>query len=140
MVCPAPHRPDPRRARRGHLLLGRRRQALRRFLQPTDEPEHRLPASEGRGGDSGTSRPAVLRPPPGGPPPVEPGTPGVVHAFDPYCYRCVFGYTPDICHRECITHIEQMIQYEGPETVAAVILEGVTGSTGILVPPDDHWP
>ena len=73
-------------------------------------------------------------------PPVEPGIPGVVHAFDPHCYRCVFGYTPDICHRECITHIEQMIQYEGPETIAALIMEGVTGSNGILVPPDDYWP
>jgi taurine--2-oxoglutarate transaminase len=73
-------------------------------------------------------------------PPVEPGIPGVVHVFDPYCYRCVFGYTPDICHRECITHIEQVIQYEGPETVAALIMEGVTGSNGILVPPDDYWP
>lgn len=73
-------------------------------------------------------------------PPVEPGIPGVVHTFDPYCYRCVFGYTPEICHRECITHIEQMIQYEGPETVAALIMEGVTGSNGILVPPDDYWP
>ena len=73
-------------------------------------------------------------------PPVEPGIPGVVHAFDPYCYRCVFGYTPETCHRECITHIEKMIQYEGPETVAAVFLEGVTGSNGILVPPDDYWP
>ncbi len=73
-------------------------------------------------------------------PPVEPGIPGVVHCFDPYCYRCVFGYTPQTCHRECITHIEQMIQYEGPETVAALIMEGVTGSNGILVPPDDYWP
>jgi taurine--2-oxoglutarate transaminase len=73
-------------------------------------------------------------------PPVEPGIPGVVHVFDPYCYRCVFGYTPDICHRECITHIEHVIQYEGPETVAALIMEGVTGSNGILVPPDDYWP
>ncbi len=73
-------------------------------------------------------------------PPVEPGIPGVVHCFDPYCYRCVFGYTPQICHRECITHIEQMIQYEGPDTVAALIMEGVTGSNGILVPPDDYWP
>ena len=73
-------------------------------------------------------------------PPVEPGIPGVVHCFDPYCYRCVFGYTPETCHRECITHIEQMIQYEGPETVAALIMEGVTGSNGILVPPDDYWP
>jgi len=73
-------------------------------------------------------------------PPVEPGIPGVVHTFDPYCYRCIFGYTPDICHRECITHIEKMIQYEGPDTIAAVIMEGVTGSNGILVPPDDYWP
>lgn len=73
-------------------------------------------------------------------PPVEPGIPGVVHTFDPYCYRCVFGYTPETCHRECITHIEQMILYEGPETVAALIMEGVTGSNGILVPPDDYWP
>ncbi len=73
-------------------------------------------------------------------PPVEPGIPGVIHAFDPYCYRCTFGYTPDVCHRECITHIEQIIQFEDPHTVAAVILEGVTGSNGILVPPDDYWP
>ena len=73
-------------------------------------------------------------------PPVEPGIPGVIHCFDPYCYRCVFGYTPDICHRECITHIEQMIQYENPDTVAALIMEGLTGSNGILVPPDDYWP
>lgn len=73
-------------------------------------------------------------------PPVEPGIPGVVHVFDPHCYRCVFGYTPDICHRECITHIEKVIQYEGPETIAALFMEGVTGSNGILVPPDDYWP
>lgn len=73
-------------------------------------------------------------------PPVEPGIPGVLHAFDPYCYRCVFGHTPQTCHRECVTHIERMIQYENPDTVAALIMEGVTGSNGILVPPDDYWP
>lgn len=73
-------------------------------------------------------------------PPVEPGIPGVIHTFDPYCYRCVFGQKPETCHRECITHIEQMIQYENPDTVAALIMEGVTGSNGILVPPDDYWP
>jgi taurine--2-oxoglutarate transaminase len=73
-------------------------------------------------------------------PPVEPGIPGVVHVFDPYCYRCEFGYTRETCHRECITHIEKIIQYEGPTTVAALIMEGVTGSNGILVPPDDYWP
>jgi len=73
-------------------------------------------------------------------PPVEPGIPGVVHVFDPYCYRCVFGHTRDTCHRECISHIEEVIQCEGPETVAALLMEGVTGSNGILVPPDDYWP
>ncbi len=73
-------------------------------------------------------------------PPVEPGIPGVVHVFDPYCYRCTFGHTPQTCHKECITHIEDVIQYEGPQTVAALFMEGVTGSNGILVPPDDYWP
>jgi taurine--2-oxoglutarate transaminase len=73
-------------------------------------------------------------------PPVEPGIPGVVRVFDPYCYRCSFGKTPDSCRRECITHIEEVIQYEGPETVAALFMEGVTGSNGLLVPPDDYWP
>lgn len=66
--------------------------------------------------------------------------PGVVHVFDPYCYRCPFGWTPDTCHRECITHIEDVIGFEGPDQVAALFMEGVTGTNGILVPPDDYWP
>lgn len=72
--------------------------------------------------------------------PVEPGIPGVVHVFDPYCYRCPFGHTRETCHRECVTHIERVIEYEGPKGIAALLMEGVTGSNGILVPPDDYWP
>ena len=72
--------------------------------------------------------------------PVEPGIPGVVHVFDPYCYRCPFGHTRETCHRECVTHIEKVIEYEGPKGIAALLMEGVTGSNGILVPPDDYWP
>jgi taurine--2-oxoglutarate transaminase len=64
----------------------------------------------------------------------------VIHVFDPYCYRCVFGYTRETCHRECITHIEEIIKFENPDTVAALLMEGVTGSNGIIVPPDDYWP
>jgi taurine--2-oxoglutarate transaminase len=71
---------------------------------------------------------------------VEPGIPGVVHVFDPYCYRCLFGHTKETCRRECITHIEETIRLENPDTVAALVLESVTGSNGILVPPDDYWP
>ncbi|MGQ9567331.1 MAG: aminotransferase class III-fold pyridoxal phosphate-dependent enzyme [Anaerolineae bacterium] len=72
--------------------------------------------------------------------PVEPAMPGVIHVLDPYCYRCPFGWTRETCHRECITHVEEVIRLEGPETIAAVLFEGVTGSNGILVPPDDYWP
>jgi len=71
---------------------------------------------------------------------VEPTMPGVVHVFDPYCYRCTFGWTRDTCHRECITHIEEVIRAEGPDHIAAIFLEGITGTNGILVPPDDYWP
>jgi taurine--2-oxoglutarate transaminase len=70
----------------------------------------------------------------------EPTMPGVVHVFDPYCYRCHFGWTPDKCHRECITHIEDVIRFEGQDNIAAIFMEGVTGTNGLLVPPDDYWP
>jgi taurine--2-oxoglutarate transaminase len=72
--------------------------------------------------------------------PVEPLIPGVVHVMDPYCYRCPFGWTLETCHRECITHVEQVVRLEGPENVAAIFLEGVTGTSGIIIPPDDYWP
>ena len=72
--------------------------------------------------------------------PVEPGVPGTVRVFDPYCYRCPFGKTVDTCKRECVTHIEEIIQMEGPHTIAAIMTEGITGSNGLLVPPDDYYP
>ncbi len=72
--------------------------------------------------------------------PVEPGVPGIVRVFDPYCYRCPFGKTPDSCRRECVSHIEEIIQMEGPHTIAGMLVEGITGSNGLLVPPDDYYP
>jgi taurine--2-oxoglutarate transaminase len=72
--------------------------------------------------------------------PVEPGVPGIVRVFDPYCYRCPFGQKVETCHRECVSHIEEIIQMEGPTTIAAVLVEGITGSNGLLVPPDDYYP
>ncbi len=72
--------------------------------------------------------------------PVEPAMPGVVHFLDPYCYRCPFGWTKDTCHRECISHVEEVINYEGANQIAAIFMEGVTGSNGLIVPPDDYWP
>jgi taurine--2-oxoglutarate transaminase len=72
--------------------------------------------------------------------PVEPAMPGVVHFLDPFCYRCSFGWGRETCHRECIKHVDEVIQYEGADKVAAIIMEGVTGSNGLIVPPDDYWP
>lgn len=72
--------------------------------------------------------------------PAEPAISGVVHFLDPYCYRCPFGWTKDTCHRECISHVEEVIQHEGPDQIAAIILEGVTGTNGLIIPPDEYWP
>jgi taurine--2-oxoglutarate transaminase len=69
---------------------------------------------------------------------AEPGVPGVVRMLDPYTYRCPAGH-PDPCP-VCSggPHLEELLQYEGPETVAAVILETVTGTNGVIVPPDGY--
>lgn len=71
---------------------------------------------------------------------VEPAMPGAVHFLDPFCYRCPFGQKPESCKRECISHLEEVIRYEGPDKIAAVIMEGVVGSNGLIIPPDDYWP
>jgi taurine---2-oxoglutarate transaminase len=70
--------------------------------------------------------------------PAEPGIPGVVRMFDPYTYRCPAGH-PDPCP-VCTgaPHLEELLQYEGADTVAAVILETVTGTNGVIVPPDGY--
>ena len=71
---------------------------------------------------------------------VEPVMPGGVHFLDPFCYRCPFGQKIESCKRECISHLEEVIRYEGPDKIAAVIMEGVVGSNGLIIPPDDYWP
>src|SRR5438309_3502205 len=69
---------------------------------------------------------------------AEPGIPGAVRMFDPYTYRCPAGH-PDPCP-VCTgaPHLEEILQYEGASTVAAVILETVTGTNGVIVPPDGY--
>jgi 4-aminobutyrate aminotransferase-like enzyme len=71
--------------------------------------------------------------------------PGVVHFLDPYRYRSTFHRTnPDISEADfCLdylNHIEEIIQYEGPETIAAILLESVTGTNGVIIPPQDYLP
>jgi taurine---2-oxoglutarate transaminase len=70
--------------------------------------------------------------------PNEPGMPGVVRMFDPYTYRCPAGH-PDPCP-VCTgaPHLEEILQYEGAQTVAAVFMETVTGTNGVIPPPDGY--
>lgn len=70
--------------------------------------------------------------------PVEPGIPGVVRAMDCYCYRCPFNLKYPSCDFQCANHIDEIIQLEGAEYTAAVLVEPVVGSNGILVPPDGY--
>jgi taurine--2-oxoglutarate transaminase len=69
--------------------------------------------------------------------------PGVVHFLDPYRYRSAFHRTnPDIPEAEFaqdyLNHLEEIITYEGPETIAAILMESVTGTNGIIIPPEGY--
>ncbi|HUG34593.1 MAG TPA: aminotransferase class III-fold pyridoxal phosphate-dependent enzyme [Anaerolineales bacterium] len=68
---------------------------------------------------------------------------GVVHFLDPYRYRSTFHRTtPDIPESEFtqdyLNHLEEIIHYEGPQTIAAILIEPVTGTNGIIIPPDGY--
>jgi taurine--2-oxoglutarate transaminase len=69
--------------------------------------------------------------------------PGVVHFLDPYRYRSTFHRTnPDIPEedfaQDYLNHLEEIITYEGPDTIAAILLETVTGTNGIIIPPPGY--
>ncbi|WCT09865.1 aminotransferase class III-fold pyridoxal phosphate-dependent enzyme [Mucilaginibacter jinjuensis] len=64
--------------------------------------------------------------------------PNIVHVEDPYCYRCPWGKEISSCNRECVSHIERVIEFEGPENVAAILMEGESGSSGCIKYPPDY--
>jgi len=64
--------------------------------------------------------------------------PNIVHVEDPYCYRCPWGKEITSCSRECVSHIERVIEFEGPENVAAILMEGESGSSGCIKYPPDY--
>ena len=65
---------------------------------------------------------------------AEPGMPGVVHVMDPW-HGVQRGWQ-DV--GSALADLEEVIQFEGPQTIAAFILEPVTGTNGVLVPPDGY--
>ena len=71
----------------------------------------------------------------------EPIYPGMVHAPQPNPYRSSRGgETPSECAVRCAEAVEQLIEFHGPQTVAAVIAEPVAIPQGAVVPGDEYWP
>lgn len=57
-----------------------------------------------------------------------------------YCFRCELGLTRPECGISCVDAIEQAIEREGADTIAAIIAEPVMGTGGVIPPPDDYFP
>ncbi len=69
----------------------------------------------------------------------EPGVPGIVRYWGPYPYRSAFHATSEAEESErALEHLRQTIVVEGPHAIAAVVLETVVGTNGILVPPPGY--
>ncbi len=67
------------------------------------------------------------------------GSAGVVHFFGPFLYRSPFHATraDEECAR-ALEHLDQVVEFEGPATIAAVVLETIPGTAGIMVPPPGY--
>ena len=66
--------------------------------------------------------------------------PGIVHIEDPYCYRCPWKQKLDSCEYECVEHIERIIKFEGPDQIAAIMLEGESGPASMAIKyPPLYW-
>ena len=71
---------------------------------------------------------------------LEPLPEGFCKTAAPYCYQCEFDKTYPGCSFECIQDIEETIEQEGPDTLAAFLAEPVIGSGGVVPPPPEYFP
>jgi taurine--2-oxoglutarate transaminase len=70
---------------------------------------------------------------------LEPGVPGFIHFFDPYIYREPVNFESEKAAGEYyIAKLREQVVYENPSSVAAIVLETVTGSNGVIVPPEGY--
>lgn len=68
------------------------------------------------------------------------GVPNIIHAENPYFYRCPWNSaTPEECGDNAAAHMERLIKYEGVGSVAAILMEGESGSSGCIKYPVGYW-
>ncbi len=73
--------------------------------------------------------------------PLEPGIPGFVKFFDPYIYREPIEFkSEEEATKYYLTKLREQIIYEGADNVAAIVMETITGSNGIIIPPKGYLP
>ncbi len=71
--------------------------------------------------------------------PLEPGIPGFIKFFDPYIYRELISFESSAKAAEYyVAKLREQVIYEGPQNVAAIVLETITGSNGVIIPPDGY--
>ncbi|HCA87273.1 MAG TPA: aspartate aminotransferase family protein [Streptomyces sp.] len=71
--------------------------------------------------------------------PSDTASAGVVHFFGPHAYRSHFhAETAEQESERALEHLEQLISFEGPQSIAAIILETIAGTAGVLVPPPGY--
>jgi taurine--2-oxoglutarate transaminase len=68
----------------------------------------------------------------------EPGVTGVVHFMDPFPYSFSWGSSEDEITQKSLQQLREVIMYEGPKNIAAIFLESVTGTNGVLLPPKGY--
>lgn len=71
---------------------------------------------------------------------ADPIVPGVIHIPPYYCYRCAFGLAYPQCGMRCANFLQDVIQNQGADTVAAFFAEPMQGAGGIIQPPPEYWP
>ena len=71
--------------------------------------------------------------------PLEPGIPGFVKFFDPYLYREKIPFeSEEAASAYYVEKLREQICYEGPDSVAAIVMETITGSNGVIIPPKGY--
>ena len=68
------------------------------------------------------------------------GVPNIIHVENPYFYRCPWNSkTLEECTVNALAHLERIVKYEGPNSVAAIMMEGESGSSGCIKYPPGYW-
>ncbi len=68
------------------------------------------------------------------------GVPNIIHVENPYFYRDPWNSkTPEECAENAAAHLERIVKYEGPQYIAAILMEGESGSSGCIKYPPGYW-